>query len=434
MKQFIYKQSQGCPYFLEDITEIPTAVDFKIYTGADPEDKIRLFIGYAPDIKEVTYDWSHNEFPSTPMDEYFMGSSILFDIETMNGRDLLAQLLTKISNEYRKGVNQVFSRGWILRDGKQIYYEYSNVNRPGADKVVALEVPTDPTWKPVGLNSEVLDDQLKFRKFCNSVNFEHGIPSVDISFTRDTANQIKPRVHKTVLVDTINWSDLGEARNFLGLCKLNRINMLIGATSPDYTYGKVPSWVNVNPLSRIGVVDMLRKGTPAPKYPWVGVSDYVKLDYRCPQFSFHVGRMSYNPAVQIIVVLHDIHSDLPEALNEEGRSSFHEKQFKVIAESVRHQNNRKPVLFKVSIPGVAAALQDAGIHVSPTVDDCMDDLHHVVGLFINAGEIKSPMPTVELIDDDVEVAAKVIQGAARKWLKLRSIAALKIQNLIKKIF
>lgn len=431
VKQFLFKQSEGTPYFAEDTSGFPDTVDFKIYTGADPEDKVHLFIGSAPNVKEVTYEWTHREFPSAPMDPYFMGSSILFDVEDMDGRDILAQLLTKIANEYRQEVNSVFARGWMFRDGQQTYYEYSNVDRPGADKVVTPELPRDPTWDPIGVNHKMLEDQIKVRKYGNKVDFEHGIPKFNLSVTQETAQEVDPGEHKHVLANTTEWTDLGVARDFLGMCKLHRINMFCGALSEEYKYGSVPSWVNINPLSRIGVIDMLRPSAPAPGFPWIGITDYVKLDYRCPQFSFHVGRMSYNPRIQIIVVLHDIASDIPESLDEDGRSKFHEAQFKVLAESVRHQNNRKPILFKVSIPGVAAALQDAGIHVSPTVSDCMNDLAHVIDLYMQAGEIKTPGPSVELIEDADEFAAKIIQGVTRKWLSRRSTAAFKIQSFVR---
>lgn len=434
VKQYLYNQTKDTAYFLEDTTGLPRTVDFKVYTGADPEDKLRIFIGTAPNVKEVTYDWTHREFPCPPMNPAFMASSILFDMEDRDARDRLAEVLTKVANDYRMEINPVFGRGWIWRDGKQFYYEYSNVERPGADKVVTLDTPPEPTWDAIGVNHKMLEDQIKVRKYGNKVDFEHGIPKFNTSVTKETAAQVNPGEHKHVLANTTEWSDMGVARDFLGMCKLHRINLFCGAMSGEYKYGSVPSWVNINPLSRIGVVDMLRPGAPAPQFPWIGIADYVKLDYRCPQFSYHVGRMSYNPRIQIIVVLHDIASDIPESFGEDGRSKFHEAQFKVLAESVRHQNNRKPILFKVTIPGVAAALQDSGIHVSPTVSDCMTDLAHVVELYMHAGEIQSPGPSVELIEDTDEFAAKVIQGVTRKWLSRRSTAAFKIQSFVRTKF
>lgn len=444
VKQHYYELKEGSTkystYFLEDTTGLPKYFTFEIHSTADPEDLITVFTAASDgttNVFEVNFRWDYETPDKFEMDADFMGSSILFDMDDRDARDRLAPVLAKLCTYYRRNVNPVFGCGWNFVDGAQKIF--INTNRPDlleapADLVVDFPAHPECTYEHIGLNPKMLEDQIKVRKFGNKVDFEHGLPHFNAHIkTPEDIPKVKFGQHQYILADTNNWTDWATTKAFLGACKHHRIHAFCSAKSSEYTYGTVPSWVQINPYSRVGVIDMLRPGTPAPQFHWVGITDYIQLDYRCPQFAYHVGRMGYNPRIQIIVVLHDIASDIPESMDEDGRSPFHERQFKTIGEAVGHQNNRKPILFKVSIPGIASALHRAGVHVSPTVKDCMSDLDDVISRYMDEGEITWERATAEIIEDTDELAAVVVQKVARRWLQRRKEASIKIQNFFKNI-
>lgn len=406
VKEYFFTQHEDTPYFVEDTTGLPKFLHLEITATADPEDQVTVFTsknGEDDNMFEVSFKWEYESHTNMTMDTQFMSQSILFDIEDRDARERVAEVLAKMCTWYRHNYNPVFGCSWIFVDGAQemsvmTNKEFGDVTENDADRVERYLGAVAPSWEPIGLNDKMLEDQIKVRKFCNRVDFEHGLPKYQLEVSEDC--DIDYGKHKMILADTVKWPSYAKTKAFLGACRLHRVNLFCSAKSDEYCYGKVPDWVNINATSRIGVIDMLRPGAPAPQFPWIGITDYVKLDYRLPQFMYHVSRMSYNPRIQIIVVLHDIPSDIPQSMERDGRSSFHEKQFRGIAESIAHQNNRKPVLFSVSIPGVASMLQRAGAHVSPTVEDCMNDLTVVVGRYMELGEVTYERATVEVIEDN----------------------------------
>lgn len=354
MKKFTMNAFGG--YRVQDTKDLPE-VKFRLYCGVDPEHEIVFTCGTEPNILEVKTTWN---YANKEMKTNDIASSILFDLE-YPARTNLAVVLALLCNDFRSRINPIFGVTWSYKDGNQTV-EWDSIKKLGGLSSTPYALVDMPLWTPVCIDKEKLERQLEAIDFGNTnVCLEFPEPG---EISKGNIVVVPPMNYRKTLA-------------FLGACKLHRCNPIVGAKSSEYEWGRIPKWVTINCLSRVGVVDMLRPGAIGPDFPGA-IHSYVKLDYRCCQFAYHVGRLNNDPRVQIVVVLHDICSDLPESMGESGRSKFHEKQFQVILHSVAHQNMRKPILMKISIPGFATLLHNVGVHVSPTVDDTMKNLRIVL--------------------------------------------------------
>jgi hypothetical protein len=387
-------------FHLGDTGGLPPLVTFKVHTRTDPEDGVLFTSGDPPNLMEVTTTWTHMAPTPHPMDADFLAQNVMFDLEDREARERLATVLARVATEFRE-FPSVWGAEWTLDGGEQIVTWFCDGTvPPGAGALLRTEefspVNISP-WEPVDLDEEAVVAAHAGRTFANVSRKEHGVAHPDVEI-HDGGEPIPSK--SMVLADTLGWSNPKTVRSFLGYCKFKRCNVYCCAASEDYVYGNLPDWVTINSRSRVGVIDMLRPGVPVD-FPSVGMADYVKLDYRCPQFAYHLGRMIYNPVVQIIVVLHDTPADVPLAMEEDGKSKLHQSQFVMVAESCASQNNRKPVLFRVADHGVAMYLRRCGVHVSPTVEDCMEKLRTVLEIYMASGDVQHGAAEVEEVAENV---------------------------------
>jgi hypothetical protein len=378
---------------------LDTVVKFKVWTRSDPDDGIRFTWAGGPNVVEVETTWNHEK---DTMGAEELAHSILFDVEDPPYRDALAEVLARLATYFRQSSPCVAAE-WELAGESPTLTLWVTGECPPIDGNLTERIsspnPGPPQWRGPGVDPYALERQHCMRNFGNKSKFDHGVARPD--FHVDEGDSWRLPSKSTILANTLGWGDPKYARHFLGFCKLRRCNVLVGAVSEEYRYGEIPEWVSVNSRSRLGVIDMLRPGADVTDFPSVGVADYVKLDFRCPQFAYHVERMNYNPIVQIIVVLHDMPDEIPRAVGETGRSELHRRQFEMVAQTCHTEHVRKPLLFRVAFPGWASYLHRHGVYVSPTVEDCLTDLGVVLDVYMRGGDVQHGVATVEEVADGV---------------------------------
>ena len=393
MKKYTFTQSSSTdPFFLEDTKDLPAYLHCKIFPRSDPIDALKL---QSLNLHDIECDWNFHE--NRIMNAGLIKSSLLFDLTCGSIKDALARVLSRLCNKYRENFNPIFAAEWCLNEGKQTVAFYSNKELQEADSIECLKLEKEfDGFEHVGINRKMLDDQFKLRKFNNYSTFDHGLKK-PVLFLEDYPEQFPKKINfkDIIQANTSEWN-FKQRREFLGKCKQLTINVVQAAKSCEYSYGKISPQIRINAWSGVGFVDMMRETSlKTNEFHWIGVSDYVKLDYICPNFAYHIARMSYNPRIKIIVVYHDIASDIPQSVLEKPKSVFHENQCRAICQSVIHNNCRKPILFSTKIPGLARMLRDAGIHVSPTITHCLEDLNLIVSKYFDVNEIKLEPLTIE---------------------------------------
>lgn len=341
---------------------------------------------------DMCFNWGYEEGKEESPGVDYIRQNVLVDLDL---GDMEFEMVNSFCILFRNNPESIYKIKWCFGDEVELWTNTMLKTRmtvEGVGEVIDYErlsfgESIVPFYGHVGPNMDKLNEQLKnVRGSNNSHNqFDHRLlieGEVDMKLKRKSY----------YVANTSEWK-FHTALRFLGRVREHNSSAIEGYHTEHVSVGKeIPPWITINGRSGVGVVDLLPKYTVVD-FPSIGAAEYVKLDHRYPNFVYHISSMCANPAVSVIVLLHHV-MEFPEGCDARN-STVHEKQFKNLYNAVKSDSFRKPILVMVRPPGVAKLLQKGGCHVSPSVEDCMDDLRQVIKIFMCTGLIQYKKAEIE---------------------------------------
>lgn len=324
-------------------------------------------------------------------------TDILFDIENTSEKKKVKQIILDMFKNFRENDNiydikyrngtaivlhhdvtlggepvDIIQRKVIKEDFNDIPYEYIEKVYSKSDKFLT----------PPNTNSEALtfENNYKIRTTWDRTrNYKH------VLFINKKINDLRQLLlyihnHKKQLIlivcDTYNYSHT--IRNsILCSCIENKVYLIRNVYRSESNYiGDINLNNNVaGPVSVISTERFISKGIRPS-----AVREYVNLDMRHPDFSYHFKRLNSDPGTYVIVIIHKVDESI--VLNFEDYTinpEYHTEEFKQIINLINSNVVNKPVIVKTIYGNVINTLNKSKIFTVST-DEQLDKL---VSLFIN---------------------------------------------------